>query len=481
MRHPWTLPALLLASLLALVVTACETVGPDYEKPQLPADERASWNGRLDGVLTDEELDPDVMARWWTTLGDPVLVELVDMAADANLDLRQADAQLSQARAQRGVAEAQGLPSVTASAGAERARTGGRTESSAAAGLDASWELDVFGRIERIIEAAEADLAAAEEARRDVLVSVMGEVALNYVDLRTLQRQLRITRDNLVNQEAVLELTQVREAAGEASQVDVDRATAEVASTRAQIPMIEQFLDRIENRLAVLAGRSPGELDAFLAGDGGLPVPPARVAVGVPAEALRRRPDVRRAERQLAAETARVGVAIAELYPTFSLGGSVGMESRDGFDNSRSTFGIGPRMQWNLFEGGAIRQRIAVQNAVQEEALVNYERAVLVALEDVENAITAFTQEQLRYAELLVASEAAASAARLAEARYEAGETGFLEVLDAQRTRLSAESSCAMSEAMIVTNVVRLYKALGGGWENVPPLPEGEAPGDADG
>ena len=458
-----------LPALVSLALGACITVGPDYERPEPRAGEMASWNGRLDGAIRDEELDPALLAAWWTTLDDPVLTSLIEEATEANLDLRAAEAQLRQARAQRGVAAAEGLPSLQASADAQRTGVGETTSDSVAAGLDASWEIDLFGGIERGVEAADADLQGAQEARRDTLVSVLAEVALNYVDLRTLQLQTRLAESNLEMQEETLRIVRAQEQAGAASQLDVDRATSNVATTRSRIPAFEQQLRQVKNRLAVLLGENPGALDDRLVEPSSLPVPPIRVAVGVPADVLRRRPDVRRAERQLAAETARVGVAIAELYPTFRLGGTIGLQSDSTaslFEAASQVFSIGPRIQWNLFDGGAIRQRIEVQTAVQEQALVEYERSILGALEEVDNAITAFTEEQLRYDSLRVASESATTAAALAQKRFEAGETDFLVVLDAQRTQLDGQDRLAQSEGLIVANLVRLYKALGGGWDS---------------
>ena len=457
-------------ALATLLLAACSAVGPDYEQPTPDTQQMEAWNGRLEGAISDEELDPAVLAQWWTTLDDPLLDSLIERATSANLDLRTAESQLRQARAARGIAASANLPSLQASGLAESGEVNGVSSASASAGLDASWELDVFGGTRRGVEAAQADLEATEEARRDVLVSVLAEVALNYVDLRTLQAQRGLTAANLANFQESLALVTARETAGEASSLDVERASANVETTRAILPLLEQQLRQVQNRLAVLLGVPPGSLDEELGDAADLPVPPLVVAVGVPAEVLRRGRDVRRAERQLAAETARVGVAIAELYPKFSLGGTVGLQadSTSGlFENAAQVFGIGPRVQWNLFDGGRIRQQIEVQNAVQEQALIQYERAVLQALAEVDTAITAYTKEQLRHQSLASASESAARAAELAQLRFEAGETSFLSSLDAQRTQLAAEDQVAQSAGLIVSNLVRLYKALGGGWDSV--------------
>ena len=471
MKHVRRMLVVVFAS---LALGACATVGEDYVTPPQPQagpaeawSSQEEWDGRLDGAISDADLDPKVLARWWTVLDDATLTSLIERASSANLDLRTATARLRQARAQRKIAGAAAGPTAGTSGAATRQETDAGTTDLFSVGVDASWELDLFGGKRRGIEAAEADLQAAEEARRDVLVSVLAEVALNYIDLRTFQRRKGLAEQNLKAQIEYRDIVLLQEQAGAANQLDVDRATSNVETTRSQIPSFDQQIRQIQNRLAVLVGQNPGTLDNELADENPLPVPSVRVAVGVPADVLRRRPDVRQAERQLAAETARVGVAIAELYPKFTLEGSIGLEAlslSNLFEAASRVFRIGSRVQYNLFDGGRARQQIEVQNAVQEEALVAYERAILTALEDVENAITAFTKEQLRHVSLQAASESATNAAKLAEARFEAGDTDFLSVLDAQRTRPGAQDELAQSEGQITTALVRLYKALGGGW-----------------
>jgi len=468
-----SLRELLILSGLALV--SCGTVGEDYERPEIQSADMKAWNGRLEGVITDADLDPQVLAEWWKTLDDPLLTSLIERATASNLDLRIADAQLRQARAQRKVADSQGMPNLGFGAGADRSGAGGQTGNFYSLGLDASWEIDLFGQDDRAVEAAVADQQASQEARRDVLVSVLAEVALNYVDLRTTQARLELMGKNVEALEQTVKIVEAKVAAGEVSRVEVDQATANLARTRSQVPALEQQLKQIKNRLALLMGSAPGTLDDELDPVEPLVVPPLSVALGVPAEVLRRRPDVRRSERVLAAETARLGVAVGDLYPVFSLGGTIGLESVSTstlFDMASGVFGLGPRLQWNLFDGGRTRARIEAQDAVQEQALISYERTLLVALEDVQNAISAFAQEQLRHHSLAEAMEAAVSAEDLARTRFEAGGAPFLVVLDAQRTKLSAQDELAQSEGAITANLVRLYKALGGGWDPEDPNSE---------
>ena len=456
----------LFVCILALAA-ACAAVGPDYTRPEFTTP--AKWNGRLQGGLTPSELDPASLSRWWEDLGDPALSRLIEAAIEANLDLRTATSQVRQARADRARTRAGRFPTLSRQ---DSATLSGQTDSGVGSsklysgGFDASWEIDVFGGVRRAVEAADASEEAAVESRRDVLVSVLAEVALNYVELRTFQQRHTIAEQNLENQEEALEIVRAQVTAGATSDLDLEQATSNVAATQAQLPSLYQNISRAQNRLSVLLGETPGSRAEELSEFRELPVPPIEIAVGVPAEVLRRRPDVRGAERQLAAETAQVGVATAELYPKFMLNGSIGIES---LSISGAAYKIGPEMSWRIFDGGRTRREIEIQNTVQEQALIAYEGAILEALEDVENSMTDFAQEQVRLRWLRESSEAASQAAQLAASRYEAGASPFLEVLDAQRTLLSAEDTQAASEGEVVSNLIRLYKSLGGGWTSIEP------------
>lgn len=454
------------ALLGCVFLTSCK-VGDSYVEPS-PVPTTPTWNGRLDGVLVAKDLDPKQLRDWWLTLADPKLNQMMEAGIAANLDLRTAQAQLRRARAQRNLAEAQKGATVGANAGANRSVTESGNGSLYSAGLDAAWEIDVFGKLERGIEASDADLQAAEEGRRDVLVSVLAEIALNYIDLRTFEQRAAIAAANLKAQERSVGVLQSQLTAGKIARLEVDRATANLETTRATLPALEEQLVKTRNRLAVLVGRQPGGVDDVL-GLGPLPtLPSVQIALGVPAEVLRRRPDVRRVERSLAAETARLGVAISDLYPTFKLQGTIGLESASMsslFRTASGMLGFGGGASWLLYDNGRTRQRIEIQSATQEEALVAYEAQILKALEDVHGAIVAFTQEQIRYQSLKVAAEAAGRAAKVASDRHEAEIGSFLSVLDAQRSRLQAEDAQVQSEGLILKNMVRLYKSLGGGWD----------------
>lgn len=467
-----------IAWLLALLMLVGCTVGPDYERPDAEMDAQFHELRRDAGLTTDK---PAQLANWWTTFDDPALNKLIKRAVRENLDLRDAASRLRQARALRSAASGQRFPTLNASGSAQRtrasdnarpaqARGGDLTTDLYSAGFDAGWELDLFGGIERSVEAAEADIGAAAEFRRNVLVSVLAEVALNYVEARGYQERLSIARNNLKRQTATFKLVESRNSAGLVRDIDLERARANMADTRARIPDLSTRLTRARNRLTTLLGDKPGALDTLFSESEPVPEPPIEVAIGVPADLLRRRPDIRRAERVLAAETARVGVATAELYPKLRLTGSIGLESLTGsnlFETASRTFGIGSIVDWPIFSGDQIRSRIRAQSEVQQQAYIGWQSTVLSALEEVDNVTTAYANEQLRHASLERSTQSAVRAARLARSRYESGVADFIEVLDANRERLSAQDQLAASKAEVATDLIRLYKALGGGWQSL--------------
>lgn len=472
----WRRAVLGLTAGAALALAGCAPVGPEYVPPGDNAPQ--VWNTELRQGLAAASLDPQVLARWWTTLEDPLLAGLIQQAVSHNLDLRQAESRVREARARRGISQAGLYPAVDATAGAGRSKSSGSSASREfySLGLDAGWEVDVFGGTRRAVEAADADLAASQEELRDVLVTLTAEVALNYLEARTLQARLAVALGNLDLQQQTVDLTRSRYQAGLSDELALQEAVASLESTRAQLPTLRTGLEEAKNRLALLTGAFPGSAHARLAAPQPLPVLPPTVAVGVPAETLRQRPDIRRAERSLAAQTARVGVATADLYPKFRLAGSIGLESLDSaelFTSASEIWRIAPGVSWNIFDAGAIRQNIEVQSARQEQALLAYEAAVLAALAEVENALTAYAEEQLRQQWLQAAVEATRQAESLAQHQYQAGLVDFTTVLIAQRALLNLEDQLAQSSGTVTANLVRLYKALGGGWETMssdPPM-----------
>ena len=450
---------------IILTLAGCVSVGPDYRKPEIALP--SQWNQTLVSSATASNLDIKILATWWSKLNDPALSSLIDRAILGNLDLREAKARVREARAQRGVSVADQFPSVDATASASRNRTSGGVQNLYSAGFDASWELDLFGGKRRSVEAAQGTLEASEEDLRDVLVTLVAEVALNYVDVRAYQTRLGIAEANRDAQQETYQITQWRLEGGLITALDVEQARYSLEQTRSQIPPLQTSLEKSKNRLALLLGKHPGSLEEELSERKFIPVAPVEIAVGIPADVLRNRPDVRRAERKLAAQTAKIGVAAAELYPKLALNGSIGFEAlsaRSLFTYGNRVYGFGPSITWNIFDAGRIRKNIAVQSALQEQALIQYEAAILSALEGVNNALVAYVQEQIHRQTLNEAKSAAQRAVELARSRYESGLVDFQVVLDAQRSLLTFQDSLAVSEAEVTADLIRLYKALGGGW-----------------
>lgn len=470
-------------SVFALIVAAggvvtlggC-AVGPDYVPPK--AETPADYSTQLGGGEKQGSAD---LKLWWRHLGDPALDQLMQQAVAQNLDLRASAARIAQARAFRGVVNASFFPTVDASAAFERARTsangntafGGNslTTNNYLGGFDVGWEIDVFGRVARGVESADADVGVAVENQRFVLVSLMAEVARNYVDYRAFQRRLAFAKQNADSQRDSLRLVEVRFNAGIVSELDVARAKALLATTESTIPSLDEARIAAANRLAVLLGQSPGTLEQALAGDGALAAGANTVPVGLPSDLLRRRPDIRSAERSIASANAQIGVATADLFPRFSLTGSFGLASGTAgnfFEGSSRFWSFGPAVKWNVFDAGRINANIAVQEARTYEALVRYQQSVLSALEEVENSLVGYQREQTRRDSLATAVEANQRAVNLAIELNTRGLTDYLSVLDAQRALFLTQDQLAESEGAVLTKLVALYKALGGGWEELP-------------
>ncbi|MCF8065562.1 MAG: efflux transporter outer membrane subunit [Desulfarculaceae bacterium] len=471
-------PALGLLAAGLMLLGACAPVGPDYTPP--PAKSPDAWHSKMQEGLKAAPTQAQELSRWWEALDDPVLTGLIAQAVQSNLELKQAVARVRQARALRGVREAGLWPTVDAGALAQLHRDSasgdtGTIDQFYSAGFDAGWELDVFGGVRRSIEASQAQLEASEANLRDVLITLTAEVALNYVELRTYQNRRQTAQANLKSQENTYGFIRSRLEAGLVNRLALEQARYNLENTRSQIPNLTSGVEAAMNRLAVLMGRAPGQLSTRLANPAPVPVPPVSVAVGVPAEALRRRPDIRRAERELAAEAAKVGVAEADLYPKFRLFGSIGLEAVNSGEllnlSTSGAWSLLPSMSWNIFDAGAIRNRIAAQTAVQEQYLLAYEATVLSALEEVENNLTGYAQEQLRRQSLRQAVNAAQEAEGLSQDLYVAGLINFDSVLDAQRSLLTFQDQLAISEGVVTARLIALYKALGGGWGAMPTNP----------
>lgn len=469
------IPIVLIPLVLVLfLASGCVKVGPDYLAPDLNAPE--TWNGELTKGITPEPTDPKILAEWWKTLNDPQLNTLMERAVNGSLTIREARARVWEARARRGLTAADLYPDVNTSASMNKSKSSknaggtGRETDLYRAGFDAGWEVDIFGGVARSIEAADAELTASEEGLGDVIVTLLGEVAAGYVEVRTFQNRLQAARENLAAQKSTYKLIDSRYRAGLSDELTVQQARYILENTRSQIPRLEAGLETAKNRLAVLLGKEPGAVHAELVTFAPIPAPPVAIAVGVPADSLRRRPDIRVAERNLAAQTARIGMATADLYPKFTLAGSIGLESLSTgnfFETGNSkTYSLGPSISWPLFDAGSIRRNIEVQNALQEQFLTRYRMAVLSALQEVQNAMENYAQEQLRRQALEEATKAAKRAVFLAKDKYKAGLVDFTDVLDAQRSLLTYEDQLATSKGAVTTNLISLYKAMGGGWES---------------
>ena len=453
-----------------LILAGCMSVGPDYTPPQVQVP--VLWTAAPGAGLSTDADGQQTLAGWWKALNDPILTDLIERAEKGNRDLIQAEGRVREARARRGISDADRFPTLQSSGSATRRRgseeTGsGKTSEFYSAGVDASWELDIFGGKRRALEASGASLEASEYDLRDVLVSLTAEVALNYIDTRAFQTRLSVAQSNLQTQSETFDIARWRNEAGLATQRDVEQAKLNLEQTRAQIPALRTGSAQAVNHIAVLLGQNPGTLNDLLGAPRAIPAAPPGVVLGVPADTLRRRPDVQRAERQLAAQTAQIGVAMAVLYPNFSLIGSIGLEALAAgrlLTASALATSIGGNIGWTIFDAGRIRHNIAAQTALQEQALGRYEAAVLTALQDVENALVAYASEQQRRDALTAAAAAARNAADLARHQYSAGLVDFQVVLDAQRSLLSLEEQLAASQGNVISNLVRLYKALGGGW-----------------
>ena len=462
---------------IILISSSC-AVGPNYQRPDTATP--AVWQeSKQTGVDTQEAN----LAQWWKAFNDALLDSLVQRAVNSNLDLRVAEARVREARALIDVTSAALWPTLDVSGSFSRTRTsenafalgslapqgGGNVEQNLFRNaFDSSWEIDIFGGTRRSVEAARATLEATVENRRSVLVTLLGDVAKNYIDLRGFQRRLAVADANLKAQQETLELTKVRFDAGLASDFEVAQAEGQVKTTAAQIPTLQTAVKQTAYAIDVLLGSQPGSSWDDLAKDAAVPALPPEAHVGLPVDLLRRRPDIRSAERQLAAATAQVGVATADLYPKFSLTGTIGLQSvsaSDWFTAQSRFWSIGPTITWPVFDAGRIRANIEVRNAQQEQALRLYEKSVLTAFQDVENALVNYGNEQIRYRSLLEATVANRRAVQLANDLYTQGLVPFLNVLDAQRTLYASESDLAQSEAGMASNLVALYKALGGGWE----------------
>jgi multidrug efflux system outer membrane protein len=486
MTHQWH--SITVTALMLLLLTGC-AVGPNYTKQEVPAPKQ--W-AETSQTISTAPLD---IVEWWTLFNDEKLNDLIQRAVRSNKDLQLAQARVVQARAQRRVVTSGLFPTVDVAGSYTHidrnlslfglgATTGGTTGGSSfgagstsgkfdlyQAGLDASWELDVFGGIRRAVEAANANIAASQEGLRDTLVTLLGEVATDYIAIRGNQYRIEIARRNIEVQRQTVEVTRGQFEAGLGTSLDVAQAEVLLATTEAQVPVLDTSMKQSIHGLGVLLGLEPEALLQELSQQEPVPQTPAQVPIGLPSELLRRRPDVRQAERQLAAATAQIGVATADLFPSFSLTGTFGYQSTKGsnlISPSHSYWTAGPSVSWPLFDADKVRANIQVQTAIQEQTLTTYESTVLTALQDVENAIVAYSNAEAAHISLVRAVDASRSAVQMAQDLYKKGLVDFLNVLQTESSLYQTEDQLAQNEQLVATNFVALFKSLGGGWEILP-------------
>ena len=468
----------LVVSALCLGLAAGCSVGPNYHPPKLATP--STWSAPLAGGETNGQV---AALTWWKNFNDPCLNSLVDRVVRSNLDLTLASARVREARAQYRIVAARLGPSVGASGSYARQKQSENQPIIGSlqipdyvpfennvyqAGFDAAWEIDVFGGTRRAVEAGKADVAAAEFGLQHVWITLVSEAARNYVELRGHQQQLAIAKKNMSAQEQALGITRDRFRNGLTTDLDIQQAATLLATTRSEIPALESRIESSIHRLSILIGQPPGALCEELSPPSPVPVASSGVPVGLPSELLLRRPDIQRAERQLAAATARIGVATADLFPKFSLTGVAGFQSvsaSDWFTQGSDFWSVGPTVQWRIFDSGRIRANIRLHDARQEQALAAYEQTALNAFEEVENSLVAYAKEQERQRALEEAVRSSADSLHLANQLYTSGLASFLNVLDAERSLYRTEEALTHSRSTVTQNLIALYKALGGGWE----------------
>ncbi len=466
-----------------LLMSSC-AVGPNYSEPEIALPD--AW---ANAAAEDVRGDAPHIEKWWTAFGDTLLNNLIAEVKTANPDAAAAVARMDEARAYHQIAGGGLWPQIQATGSVARVDLAENGLSGAAiaagaenpttnfdAGLGASWEIDVWGKTRRTREATGARVQSSIEDYRDVMVSLYAEVATTYVNYRSLQERLKFARQNVYSQRESMDIVIAREDAGLVPLLDVAQARSNLAQTEASIPFLETEIEYAQNQLAILLGQLPGALDARLAAPGALPMPSTDVLVALPVELLRRRPDVRRSERNLASQTARVGVASAELYPSFSLAGALTLQSGDlGTLTDGDSFGwsLVPGVKWNLFTGGKIRGQIKVEEAKTQQLLAAYEKTVLGALAEVENTLVSLKQEEIRMGLMKTAAESAQQSVLLVHEQYISGLTNFTSYLDAQRVQFQQQDQLAVSRGQLVVNLINLNRALGGGWSLDEDIPTG--------
>lgn len=446
------------------------SVGHDYAEPQTPPNFLTGWAAQSKAVSSDE-----INTKWWSVFNDPLLEQYINLAVAHNKDVEIALANVRRARAIRAEQDGVFWPEVGADAGAARAKSAntsttnnGQIRNTYDAGFDASWELDIFGGNQRASEAAEARVDASVAKYQDVMLATLSEVARTYFEARGVQKRLTITQQNAQLLKETLDVIKDRLAVGETSNFDLTRAKGEYELTVARIPNLQAELNSSVYQLSYLLGQPPESLLDDMQAVSPLPAPPDIVPVGLRSDILRRRPDIKAAERELAASSADIGAQTAELFPQFYLTGDIGTQARvfgDLFSASHGLWSLASMVQWSVFEGGALRARINIEQAEYEAALATYEKAVLAALRDTETALIRYGKELETRERLAQGVQSRRESLALAKELFDAGEEDYLAVIDAERQLIASEDDLIISETSVITKLITLYTTLGGGWD----------------
>jgi NodT family efflux transporter outer membrane factor (OMF) lipoprotein len=480
-------------ALTLLALCGCASVGPDFvpPDPMLPG---TSFNGKPEPAAAARPVPIDLSGgdpKWWAVFRDPIMTSLAERVAAANLDVATATLRLAESRFERGVTASAQFPAINGNASYQRELYSQNGVLSLVkplvsstspffippisiwqTGFDAAWEIDIWGRVRRQVEAADAQVEASENQRRGTLVSTLAELARDYIELRGTQTEIAITNANLASSRDILQWTKTRAEKGLTSQLDVENAAAQVEAVRAILPTLEDQESAQLNALSLLLDEPPGSLRGELARAKPIPPAPPHVPLGIPSELARRRPDIRQAEAQLHAATATIGVAVADFYPSVKFNGNVefnALDLKNLWKGSSLQYVLGPSISLPIFEGGRLKSTLELSEAQQQEAAIAYHKTVLQAWHEVVNALVAYRTEQERRARLKAQTDHSRQALALSRVRYTNGVADFLTVLDAERTELQAELQYAQSTTTVSTDLVQLYKALGGGWEPVFP------------
>ena len=460
-RHPLTV----LCLMLTLLVSGCINLGPDYQRPEVAVE--SDWLETGDPLISNE---PATDPKWWSsTFQDPELDRLVEVALQENLTLRSAGLRVLQSQQQLAIAIGNQYPQQQqASGSATREKSSDIIFNEYNLGLNLSWEVDFWGRFRRQVESASAELDASVANYDDALVLLVSQVAQNYIFIRTYQKRVDVAEENLKLQAESLRIAQAKFDAGAVSELDVDQAETLLNNTRATVSSLETSLQQFKNALAILLGNPPQEFNGLLTEKAGIPATPANVALGMPQDLIRRRPDVRSAERQLAAQSAQIGFAVTELYPHLSIGGGIGtsaMETGDLFESVNETWSLFGAFEWNLFNYGRLQSNVRLQDALFQQLLVDYRNSVLQAQGDVENAIVAYLKSHEQFNSYSLAAAASQRAVDVATIQYQEGAIDFNTLITTLASNVQQQDLLTSTHGTVATNLVAVYKALGGGWE----------------